>query len=98
MGVRTFVLCAMLLGAQALAADSGQRYELTGSGALVLDAPAQGNARFSLKADLSSKQRPSIAATPLAGGRFVLSALASSNSLVCYNDTIFRDSFDGTGL
>ena len=32
------------------------------------------------------------------GGRFSLTALLSTSSLVCYNDTIFRDGFDGTGL
>ena len=37
---------------------------------------------------------------PLAqqGGGFALVAYADSLATACYNDTIFRDSFDGTGL
>ena len=71
------------------------RFQFTGSGILMLDEPMQNSGNLQLKGHLT----PALAAaTTQQAGQFALSALLSPSSLVCYNDTIFRDSFDGTGL
>ena len=78
---------------------SAQRYELHGTGTIINDAPVQDSNRFRLKANLGAQGNgPSVAPEPLTGAGFALSAIASPSSLVCYNDTIFRDDFDGDGF
>jgi hypothetical protein len=74
-----------------------QRFHLVGSGSLTLDQPVQKSGNFQIKADLT----PSDFAGPPSSsgqksGRYALSATLATSSLICYSDTIFRDSFDGT--
>jgi hypothetical protein len=75
------------------------RFEITGSGTLVLDQPVQKSGNVQLKAtlvpaDVASPALPKVQA----GGGFALNASLVSASTACYNDTIFRDGFDGDGL
>jgi len=97
-----YLLCTALIAPLALGAvhavAQSERFAIAGEGTLAMDAPAQTSGRFLLKAQLVP---PTDVRTVLAmqrGERFSLSALLSTSSLVCYNDTIFRDGFDGTGL
>ena len=77
-----------------LAANSN-RFSLSGEGTLSIQQPAQANDRWQLKASLS----PTAVAPALrAEGRFALTGVLSAASLVCYNDTIFRNDFDGDGF
>ena len=86
----------------AAAATSGpglQQYQLAGSGTLTLDQPTLKSTNVQIKAYLTPRDSALSASPPAQeGGRFSLTALLSTSSLVCYNDTIFRDGFDGTGL
>lgn len=73
------------------------RFQQTASEArLASDTPLQENERFALHAYLESASDQDH--TVQAASRFAVSAALSASSLVCYNDTIFRDGFDGTGL
>ena len=76
-----------------------QHFQLAGSSTLTLDQPAQKSRDLQIKAYMSPSdfERP-LSSSIQKGDRFVLSATLGTASLVCYNDTIFRDSFDGTGL
>ena len=82
------------------------RFSMTGTAALSQRAPAQSNGSFELRGELQrvgggAVAAPSLAAPSLAwGARFVIDAspVATPASLVCYNDTIFRDDYDGDGL
>lgn len=58
----------------------------------------QANDRFTLKAQLVALASTVSELATQTNARFALNAALSTSSLVCYNDTIFRDSFDGTGL
>ena len=94
-------LCACFLANAAFATESTsiQRFQLSGSGTLTLDQPVQKSGNLQLKAYLTSKDAALAALPPVQeGGGFALIASASSASLVCYNDTIFRDDFDGDGF
>ena len=88
------LLGAWLHSSLGLAADS-KRFSMSGNGTLSTEQPAQTNDRWQLKASLSPT---AVAPAMQADGRFALTGVLSASSLVCYNDTIFRDSFDGTGL
>jgi hypothetical protein len=94
--------CTALIAVLALSAvhASAQpaRFSIAGEGQQAVDAPAQSNDRFALKAQLAGPVDASTALSTQAGDRFSLTALLSTSSLVCYNDTIFRDGFDGTGF
>ena len=76
-----------------------QRFQLADSGTLRLDQSVEKSRDLQLKAYMSPSDfaRPPSSSVQK-GDRFVLSATLAASSLVCYNDTIFRDSFDGTGL
>ena len=76
-------------------AEVVSRFRMTGHGNLRLDIPAPANVAFRLDASLApaATQHPS-----QTGERFVLTGVLSMQSLVCYNDTVFRDDFDGDGL
>ena len=84
---------AFLFGGTAGAAQ----FSLIGHLHLSQRAAAQANSRFSLRAGLSASSRTT-GADVQHGMRFTLFAALTSTSLVCYNDTIFRDDFDGDGL
>lgn len=75
-----------------------QHYRLNGAGTLSLDAQVQQNGRLRLKAGLSPGATTAAALELPSGDRFVLAATLAATSLVCYNDTIFRDDFDGDGF
>ncbi len=100
--MRTWLIATALMVARAAsAADASpaHRYELSGSGALRADPPVQAGARLRLDATLTSSDAPMAASPTLQeNGRFALMASVSSASHVCYNDTIFRDDFDGDGF
>jgi len=78
--------------------SDAHRFELNGSGTLVLDAPLQRNGALRLKAVLSSSSMSVDQPTLQTGNRFALTATLAAASLVCYSDTIFRDDFDGDGF
>ena len=77
------------------AVEPAPRYTVTGFGTLSFDPPAQKDGRLQLEASLSPLAAQS---APESTDRFFLTGTLSSTSLVCYYDTIFRDSFDGNGL
>ena len=95
-------VCAIvLLAASAIAGAqaAAPRFSVSGTATFSADAPAQRGGRYQLRAHLSSQvPGPAVAAPALVGGPYTLSALASASSLVCYDDTIFRDDFDGDGF
>ena len=77
---------------------AAQRFQLSGYGTLSLDAPVQKTDYLQLKATLTSKDAALAASPPVQeNARFALMATLAASSLVCYNDTIFRDDFDGDG-
>jgi hypothetical protein len=85
--------------ASATTASDPPRFQLAGSGTLQLDPLVQKSGNVQLKAYLTPNDAAISASLPAQeGGKFSLAALLSTSSLVCYNDTIFRDGFDGTGL
>ena len=90
----------ILVATEAFAIDSGQsrRFELTGSGTLVLDAPVLSRGELKLKAMLSAGVSAPAAPSIQSNGRFALSGTLGAASLVCYSDTIFRDDFDADGF
>ena len=94
---RLIALAAALLLAcgNAAAVESKSRFALTATATLSHQAAAQSNGQLQLKASLSPVT-PSPALQ--SAGRFVLAGTLGASSLVCYNDTIFRDSLDGAGL
>jgi hypothetical protein len=97
-----YLLCTALIAPLALGAVHAvaqtERFAIVGEGTLVIDAPAQTSGRFLLKAQLAPPTDVTTLPARQRAERFSLSALLSTSSLVCYNDTIFRDGFDGTGL
>lgn len=101
------VSLAIALLAQSLAAAAADSVlampgpRLTGSGAATITPgrTVQSGAGFELRAQLTGSDAAIAALPPLQeGGGFALIARASSVSLVCYADTIFRDDFDGDGF
>ncbi len=82
--------------ASAPAAEDTTSHQFSGGGhgTLTRDRPIQSGDRFSLRAYLGDAIGT---AHVQSGGTFALTASVSSTSGVCYNDTIFRDDFDGDG-
>ena len=75
------------------------RFELAGSGTLTLDQSVQKSGSVQLKAYLTPSDAVTSASPRVQeDGGFSLSANLAATSLVCYNDTIFRDDFDGDGF
>jgi len=94
-GAATCILSA----ASATTAPDPHHFQLVGSGSLNLDQPVQKGESVLLKAILTPTNAAFTASTLVQeGGRFAMTASLATESLVCYNDTIFRDSFDGTGF
>jgi len=94
---------AALLGcaacnALALHSPQSHRFVLSGSGSLTLDTPTLSRGQLQLKAMLSASVTPPPAPTIQSSSRFALSGTLAAASLVCYNDTIFRDDYDGDGF
>src|SRR5450755_3303375 len=95
------VLVASLATNIAFAAEStsAQNLRVSGSATLRLDQPVQKSGSLSLKAYLTPKDAALAASPPVQdGGGFALIAKLASKPTVCYNDTIFRNDFDGDGF
>jgi hypothetical protein len=76
-----------------------QRFQLTGSGVLQLDAPLQKSGNVQLRGRLVPDDATFAASPPAQeGGVFALKASLAAASMICYNDTIFRDDFDADGF
>jgi hypothetical protein len=77
---------------------STHRFALTGSATITRDTPTLRNDTMSLRSYLAPSDA-AVANSPIVqdGGRFTLMAKAVAATQVCYNDTIFRDDFDGDG-
>ena len=98
---------ALLLVAAAVActpafaanAPPAGRFRLSGTGTLRAGPAVQANAKLRLNATLLPVDAAIAASPPVQeDGRFALMASISATPLVCYNDTIFRDDFDGDGF
>ena len=92
--------CSILAFAIALAlvhSTSANEFSLSGDMRLSQPATVQANARYSLRAGLSTSSSTAGAVAQF-DARYSLLGALSATSLVCYNDTIFRDDFDGDGL
>jgi hypothetical protein len=77
---------------------STHRFALIGSATITRDAPTLRNDTMSLRSYLApSDTAVANSAIVQDGGRFTLMAKAVVATQVCYNDTIFRDDFDGDG-
>lgn len=83
-------------GFVSMTAGAQPRFQLSGTAHLSPTASPQANARYSLRAQLTAPQASG--AFVQSGARYTLFAALSTASLACYNDTIFRDDFDGDGL
>jgi hypothetical protein len=90
-------IVTVLVAATSLAVSAqSPRFALSGDARLATDTPVQTGGRFVLKAQLAAGA--TAVPEPQTDGRFALHALLTTSSLVCYNDTIFRDSFDASGF
>ena len=98
-GFWLIVVSAVSYAPAVLAMESSPRFQLVGSSTLTLDQAVHRGGDLQIKAYLTSTETSSAASSPAQeGGRFSLNALLSTSSIVCYNDTIFRDDFDGDGF
>jgi len=100
-GPQRVLLVGTLLAAHLVAhAESAavQRFALSGSGTLRRDQSAQTAGSLTLRAYLTPSDA-TLAVSPAVqeGGGFVVMARLAAVATVCYNDTIFRDDFDGDG-
>jgi hypothetical protein len=94
------VWAALLLSftAHAVETSAPVRFSMTGSGALSRAPAILDGGHLSLRGYLQSNDGASTAAIVQDGGRFTIMAKALAVAQVCYNDTIFRDDFDGDGF
>jgi hypothetical protein len=90
---------AIILHANSASAEetNARRYSLQGVATLTLDAPVLQSESLQLRSLLSPDSKP-LARASQSGDRFALTAKFAATVQVCYNDTIFRDDFDGDGL
>lgn len=98
---RLSVFAQALLLACAIAGMSNgaqSRFVVSASATLTPDSSIQRAAGFRLQAKLSPLQGTAQAPPAQTGAGFFLVATASAVATACYNDTIFRDGFDGDGL
>ena len=72
------------------------RFELSGSGSL--DGTSETSHGHAMEIAAVLTLADPAQRTTRAGARFDMSAALSSRSIVCYDDTIFRDDFDGDGF
>jgi hypothetical protein len=78
---------------------SDHRFALAGSAVVTLDQPAQKSGSLTLRAYLVPSDAALSSSPPVQdGGTFALMAKLLTKPSVCYNDTIFRDDFDGDGF
>lgn len=101
-GAHALQCLGLLLGslaAVAAVASEPPRFQLVGAGTLTMDPPMQKSGNVQLKAYLTPSDAVISASPPVQeGGGFALLANLAAVSLACYNDTIFRDDFDGDGF
>ena len=76
---------------------SDKRFSGYGSGTLTREPATLNDSNFSIRASLLSKESPSTAPIVQENGQFSVMANLVATNQVCYNDTIFRDDFDGDG-
>jgi hypothetical protein len=81
----------------AFATDDSHRFSLRGSATLSRDPPSLVRDAFALRGYLTPNDAPSTAAIVQESGRFTVMGRLVALAQVCYNDTIFRDDFDGDG-
>jgi len=86
-----------LLAGMSAHAEQAQRFTLTGTASVSRDQSVLSDGKLSLRGYLQSRDAPSRAAIVQDGGRFTIMAKTVAVAQVCYNDTIFRDDFDGDG-
>jgi len=91
------VLC-LACGFACMPIGAQSRFSVSGTATLTPDAPPQRAAGFRLQAQLAPVRAPAQAPPAQTGAGFSLVATASAFATACYNDTIFRDDFDGDGL
>jgi hypothetical protein len=73
-------------------------FHLSGIATITADVTTQQSESLTLKANLTPIDAALKASPPVQeGGSFALMAALGVPPLVCYNDTIFRDDFDGDG-
>jgi hypothetical protein len=78
--------------------DAANAFRMSGSGSLTLNPAEQKNGDFILRATLAPTDAAVASQPPVqSGSGFALMAAVTSSVQVCYNDTIFRDDFDGDG-
>jgi hypothetical protein len=96
--MRALILIATLGAAGAASATSQPpRFAVNATATLTPDAPAQSAASFRLRATLSPVTDAATAPPAQRSGGFSLVAWADAVATACYDDTIFRDDFDGDG-
>ena len=90
---------ALLVCGFTVHAAAPPRFELSGTATLSLDASVLKSGNMQLKASLTPSG-VAVMASPAAqqSGHFALVASMTASSMACYNDTIFRDGFDGDGI
>lgn len=93
---RSLILVFWTTSTFAQGASISDRFSLFGTGTLIADAPAQTVQGLTLRGTLS--RNTATDAGVAAQNGFLLNATLDATPLVCYNDTIFRDDFDGDGL
>ncbi len=91
------LLLGTCLSSVAAQKDPTTRFSVEGSASVTRDARVLAGDRFTMRGELVSSDAPSSAPIVQEGGRFVLMARSMAVAQVCYNDTIFRDDFDGDG-
>ena len=74
------------------------RFQLSGAGTLMIDPPTLQDGSRQLKASLTPAATGVDKSVVLSDERFALAGSFGSSVVVCYNDTIFRDDFDGDGF
>jgi hypothetical protein len=93
------LLAALMFALQATAQAEEARFALTGSTTRTIGPVAQRSATLTLHGRLEPSDAAQVAAPPVQdGGGFALMAKLIAKASVCYNDTIFRNDFDGDGF
>jgi hypothetical protein len=92
-----FVVATVSLGASPAVEPSAQGFSVRGAATLTRDQSPLVSDRFTVRGQIVSREAPSTAAIVQDGGRFVVMARMMAVAQVCYNDTVFRDDFDGDG-
>jgi hypothetical protein len=94
------MMCRMSILAASIAwgDEAHAAFQLSGPAELTPAQPVQKGASMELRARIEPGDAAVAALPPVQeGGGFALIARASVPALVCYNDTIFRNDYDGDG-